>query len=72
MRLFVPERRRFAHDERCRCGHPRSEHDDRWATYNGAAVNVPGKGRCDAAGCACAGFKFEAWIFDEDAHQAVC
>jgi len=72
LHLFLPEQHKWARDERCRCSHARSDHDDHWTTYNGEAVNVPGKGRCCEAGCSCQRFRFAAWVYHEDAQLAVC
>jgi hypothetical protein len=69
LHLPVGAERQWADDERCRCGHARSDHDDCWTTHAGEAVRVPGKGRCDAPDCPCRRFRFASWIFHEDANQ---
>jgi hypothetical protein len=51
-------------EERCACGHLRSTHDDRWATFGGLAFSVPGHGRCCREGCRCPRFRWAAWAFD--------
>jgi hypothetical protein len=62
MNVYLPEAGRHAVDERCTCGHPRSEHDDQIVCYRGLAVSVPGRGRCCEAGCSCRRFKWAAWV----------
>jgi hypothetical protein len=64
LRLLLPETGQVATDERCSCGHPRSEHDDRFATFDDEAVRVPGGGRCCEPGCACQRFRFASWIVE--------
>jgi hypothetical protein len=62
--LFLPDTGQTAIDERCDCGHARSEHDDRYTTYGGRAVDLPGLGRCCEPGCACGRFHFHCWIVE--------
>jgi hypothetical protein len=62
-RPYLPESRLAAARERCTCGHLRSGHDDRWATFGRLAVSVPGHGRCGHAGCPCRRFRWAAWVF---------
>ena len=64
MRLILPETGETASDERCVCGHPRSDHDDRYAIFGDEAVNVPGLGRCCVPGCGCGRFRFDSWIIE--------
>jgi hypothetical protein len=72
IRLFLPEVHRWADDERCECGHARTEHDDVWTSFHDQAVRVEGRGRCCEDGCACRRFKFDSWISKERPNRAVC
>jgi hypothetical protein len=67
LEFFVPEIGRLAEDELCTCGHPRSEHDDVYAAWEGTAAAVPGRGCCCADGCGCRKFKWADWIFSDAA-----
>jgi hypothetical protein len=62
-RPYLSESRLRAAEERCDCGHLRSAHDDRWATFGGLAFGVPGHGRCCRDGCRCPRFRRAAWAF---------
>lgn len=45
-------------EDRCECGHSRSEHRDTWARIGTKIYRHEGYGRCGAASCPCYQFRW--------------
>jgi hypothetical protein len=69
MRRFIQKHKKWAVDERCQCGHAKTQHGGLDIEVRGQAVYQEGLGKCSPAGCDCAKFRKHGWVF-EDEQQA--
>jgi hypothetical protein len=67
MKKFIRRAGQYAVDERCACGHPKSEHGSTVCCKGAVSIRMPGKGNCcckvKGGRCKCPQFRWVGWIF---------
>lgn len=58
-------------DEKCECGHSKSEHGSQSRAKNGEFLRLPHEGSCCGDLCACSQYTWAGWITEEEATETI-
>jgi hypothetical protein len=66
LRRFIQKHQKWAIDERCQCGHPRTEHGILMSQIGEVVMQQDGLGRCQVSDCHCDKFRRHGWVFEDE------